>query len=574
MATASKTATKSSPALTLTAQGNSSWQQRESLVSENLVEDSRLNRLLQNRGVTGDQVEQFLRPSYKHLRSFGKNTALLDLEHGVQLLREAVTSKSKVVLFGDYDVDGVCGTTVLTEVLASLGANPIPLLPHRERDGYGLQMGSIPEIRSHKPSLVVTIDNGSSSHQAIDALRGQGIRVIVADHHTVGSTTPRPDAFINPKRADEKATFRDLCATGVAYRLAEALLREMGTPDGQEKWLLDLVAIATVCDMVPLTGDNRDFVHFGLKTLEKTRRLGLARMIERVGPKVNAETLGFRIGPRLNAAGRLEHAKTALGLTMAKSNVQADQALDLLEQLNRERQNLTQRVVLEALEQAKKYQNDAALVLHHPDWPRGVCGLAAGKLATKLNRPVFVLEEQDVSVGSGRSIPNISLAHALSSMSELFERSGGHAAAAGCSLTKNNLSLFRSKLNEYVLKKRGQVIPARLLSYDLNITLQDVTLELVDLLRQLEPFGIGNARPLMRINDVRVIDSRVIGRTGDHLALSLAHQGTKRRAVMWGQAKERMIQQGERLDILAYVKENTWRDTRTAELEVADIRSR
>lgn len=524
-------------------------------------------------------AEQFLSPTYAGLRRFGGAAPLRDLDVAVEVLARAAKARGTVVVFGDYDVDGVCGTALACDALTRTGARTVPMLPHRERDGYGLQEGSVAGILVHKPQAVLTVDNGTASGPAIAALKRAGIAVVVADHHEVHNELPPADAVVNGKRADETGAFRTLCATGVAFRIAESLYDRFGVADGQEKWLLDLAALATVCDMVPLVGDNRAIVRFGLRTLSKTRRPGLTALLQSSGSVgngssgiLNAEHLGFRLGPRLNAAGRIVHAQRALELVQTDSPSAAASHAQHLEDLNRERQALTRRVVEEARIAAEEFADAPSLVLASSGWPRGVCGLAAGKIAEEFQRPTFVLEKADPCVGSGRSVPGVDISAALASMREIFVRAGGHAAAAGCTIAPSALGDFRTRLNEYVSNARpdGPQAPTR--TYDLTITLADVNLGMLDVLTQLEPFGVGNPKPTFRIDGCTVSATRPIGADGKHLSLVLTQAGEKRRAVAWGKADALAeLSPGEQVDVLAHVRENDWRGTRSAEIEVVDV---
>jgi single-stranded-DNA-specific exonuclease len=529
--------------------------------------------LLANRGITTlKAANEYLTPRYSMVKDFGGGTTLIDMDKALATLVPLIKQKATLVVFGDYDVDGVCGTALLLDVFSRLGARVVPVLPHRERDGYGLQVGSIDRIMVHEPAAVVTVDNGILSHEAVDILEKKKIPVVIVDHHEPAATLPRAHAVLNPRRHDEVASFRRLCATGVAFRLAEALFKEFKIPDGQEKWLLDLVAVATVCDMMPLEGDNRGLVLFGLKTLEKTRRVGLIEMLAQVSTdQLSAETIGFRIGPRLNAAGRLEHAQTSLDVLITKDAGQARGHLAELERLNRERQVLTRQVVDEARLVALEAGDVACFVLAKKGWSKGVCGLAASKIAEEFNRPTFILEEDTFCVGSGRSVPGFDLAEALHDMSDLFVRAGGHAAAAGCTLKLENLADFRARLSEKVAAARSDAPQRRSKKYDLAVGLHDIDLSLIDTVKQLEPFGMGNPAPVFRIENAEVVACRAVGADQKHATLTLQQNGNVKRGIAFGQAEAlAKVTPGMKIDVLAHVKENNWRNNRSAELEIID----
>ncbi|MFH0830876.1 MAG: single-stranded-DNA-specific exonuclease RecJ [Parcubacteria group bacterium] len=534
--------------------------------------DSVLEELLVNRGiVSATQALRFLQPHYDELRLFGEKTAPRGLSQAVGRLVKAVHARERVIVFGDYDVDGVCAAAILVDVLGRAGLAVEAVLPDRERDGYGLQVGSIPDLLARKPSLVVTVDNGTQSHSAVEQLKRAGISVVILDHHEPGPNLPKADVVINPKQSGETATFRAACAAGLAFRLGKGLHDALGVPAGQEKWLLDLAAIATVCDMVPLAEDNRLIVHFGLKTLGRTRRIGLQTLIDQSAghDPLSSEIIGFRLGPRLNAAGRLEHAKRSLDLMLTRNHATARQLTGLLDQLNRERQQLTRRIVTEALSEAQQFEEEPALVLASTNWPKGICGLAASKVAERLNRPVFVLEQGELCVGSGRSVPGVNLAEAIEQMRPLFVRAGGHAVAAGCTIRSDKLTQFRTGLVAFTRKKRGATVPAQILEYDTDLALAQVDLGLVNRLAQLEPYGMGNPRPVIKFTDCTIERMRLVGADQQHVSVSL-RQGTQvRRAIAFSQAGEfNALGPGARLDILARVRQNEWGGSKSAELQI------
>ncbi|MFO0704462.1 MAG: single-stranded-DNA-specific exonuclease RecJ [Candidatus Andersenbacteria bacterium] len=575
---------KSSGAPTQTAPVTSSnkagtlWKHKEVQPSPALVAavgDPFLATLLSQRGITDPAAaDRFLKPTYNALRLFGgAPDTLLGLEKLVGRLLRALQHKEKIVVFGDYDVDGVSGSAALVDALRLLKADVRAVLPHRERDGYGLQLGSLPLLQRHGPQVVVTVDNGIQSHAAVAQLQKSGIDVLIIDHHQPGPELPAAYAIVNPKQAGEGTSDRTLCAGGLVFRVVEALFSKSGVTDGQEKWFLDLAALATVCDMVPLTRDNRLLVHFGLKTMQRTRRLGLRQLIDSsLGrEKLSAETIGFRLGPRLNAAGRLEHAQSALELLATQSPLQAVELAGLLDRLNRERQQFTKKVVQEALLAAQAYLHEPALVLTNAEWPKGVVGLAASKLAERFNRPVFVLQEGAECVGSGRSVPGVDLAAAIESMRPLFVKAGGHAAAAGCTISRENLPAFKSGLLSFTRRQRGQTVPPRVREYDGELTLDRVALDFLDLQTQLEPYGMGNPRPVLRLRDCVVDSLRLVGADQRHVSLVLRQGRVTRRAVAFGQADRFAgVGRGAQLDVFAQVRQNDWGGSRSAELQILD----
>lgn len=532
-----------------------------------------IKRLLINRGLYDLASQQnFFIPRYETIRNQEKKNKLKDLSKAVNILLPLLKRRQNIVLYGDYDVDGICATALLKDACEKIGGRVFMALPDREKDGYGLQAKAISQLMRYQPAAIITVDNGMTSHQAIKKIQQLKIPVIVCDHHQPDKELPPAAAILNPKQPGERVQYKELCATGVAFYLASELYKQAGVSAGQEKWLLDLVALATICDMVPLTQDNRTLVHFGFKTLARTKRCGLAQLLSQVGgfEDLTADTVGYRIGPRLNAAGRLEHARQALDLICTDRAEMAQTICKSLEKLNAERQRLTNQVLLAARAQAQLSLEAAAWVLAHPTWPRGICGLVASRLVEEYNRPVFVLEEGDICVGSGRSVPGFDLAGALQSMPEIFIRAGGHPAAAGCTIRKNNLAEFKKRFAQIVKKNIGTKTP-KIIFYELELTLSDISLTLAECLQKFEPFGIGNARPLLKISNCKITRLKPVGREKKHLSLLLEDHGITRRAIAfnWGSRMETIPQN---VELLAYLKINQWRGWRSPELEIVDFK--
>ena len=530
--------------------------------------------LLDLREIAQADQQAFLDPDYEQLHVTGESD-ILDINIAAALLTKLARDGKRIAIFGDYDVDGVCGTALLDQALRKIGAKTILKLPHRERDGYGLQLAAVPELLSSAPDAVVTVDNGSSSAAAIDKIKQAGVPVVVVDHHVIPAEAPIPDAFCNPKRSNETAGFRLQCATGVAFRLAEQMYRLAGVPEGQEKWLLDLVALATVCDMVPLVGDNRAFVQFGLKTLQRTKRPGLRALLEVSGVPaegaIQSDAIGFKLGPRLNAAGRIEHAQQALEVVTATNQQTATDLAAQLDQINQRRKTETIKVVDGARAAASEYDQAVSLVLVSPGWPRGVCGLAAGRLARELNKPVFVLEEGELCVGSGRTAGNIDLAAMIAEAPDLFEKAGGHAAAAGCTLKRDRIGAFRKHFEQYVRDNRGDKVPQREHLFDLEIPLAFVDQALLDIVMQLAPFGQANPEPVFKFSDCVIERVKNVGSDERHVSFSVSQNNKHVKGIAFGMAEElSWMQPGARVDLLATVQENLWQNVRNAELILID----
>ena len=386
-------------------------------------------RLVEKRGFS----TLFLNPRYEDLKD---PFILPDMKKAVERIEKAINDGEKILIYGDYDVDGVTASTVMEQALVMAGVEPAKIeimLPDRFADGYGMSSELVKRAKKQKINLVITVDCGSRNHQIIDELNNLEIDSIITDHHEVGDSLPDSIAVINPKRNDSSdEDLRELAGVGVAFKLAQALVKEGLIREGQEKWLLDLVLIGTICDSMLLTGENRIIGHYGIKVLEKTKRVGLRELMQRAGvKKLNSESIGFQIGPRLNAAGRLDTANISLELLRAKSSAEAAELAEKLESLNKKRKN-EQNIATREIE--ARGISDEPVIIEVGNWHEGILGIVAGRLVDKYKKPAFVLAETSadgVLKGSGRSFGDFNLALALDFVNDLIITGGGHAAAAG-----------------------------------------------------------------------------------------------------------------------------------------------
>ena len=477
-------------------------------------------RLIKIRGLT----EDFLNPKYENLED---PFILPDMEKAVECLKTAIKTDEKILIYGDYDVDGVTASTVMESALKLAGVKPENLeimLPDRFLDGYGMSPKLIERAKKQGITLVITVDCGSHNHEIIDELNELKIDTIVTDHHEVGETLPEAIAVINPKRRDSKSeNLRNLAGVGVAFKFAEALAKEGMIENGQEKWLLDLVLIGTICDNMLLIGENHILGFYGLKVLAKTRRPGLRELMQSAGVKnLNSESIGFQIGPRLNAAGRLDTAELSLNLLRTDSAPEAASLTNKLEALNKKR-NTEQISATNEIE--KRGIIDGPVVIEVGNWHEGILGIVAGKLVERYQKPAFVLTEVENGYlkGSGRSFGDFNLAEALSNVKDLIISGGGHAAAAGVRLEQKNLYAFREKINAYYeslnLKNQEKYLKP---TPDLDIEdLSELNLDFLEELKKLEPFGLGNEEPIFRLKNVNIELIRKMGADEKHLRLDI-----------------------------------------------------
>lgn len=542
------------------------------------------------RGLSSETRASFLLPSYDRRHD---PFLLPDMEPAVDRLKRARASQEKITIYGDYDIDGLTATTVLLDALGQFGFMHIDaFIPNRFVEGYGLTIDAIERIAETGATLIITVDCGSLSEKEICRAAELGIDVIVTDHHNVASIQPPAVAVINPKRLLQdypddyehytlKKTsthsnlypFLDLPGVGVAFKLVQALQTELdGMPEGQEKWLLDLVALGTVCDVVSLVDENRLHVFWGLRVLAQTRRPGLKALmaVARVEPsQLTARHLGFGLGPRMNAAGRLETAQYALDMLRARDGMQALEWAERLDQMNSDRRNEQDQIYAAAVAQAEQYTQDPVLVVSAPGWNHGIIGIVAAKLLEKFKKPTYVLEEMGKeSKGSARSYGDFSAADAIRSSDDLITKGGGHTCAAGVTLPTHNIAAFRARVNEYYrsLALRPQ-LPLLLPEADVSIAdFAEVTEQLIDELAALEPYGNGNPEPVLRLPRAHVVYVRRMGSDAQHVKLTVADaKGVTRDMIAFTADPEWFREPGEYVDIWFQPIVNEWRGNRNVE---------
>lgn len=547
-------------------------------------------KILQARGLTNGAADEFLHPDY----SKGHDPFLLpDMHAAVVRLVQARERQEHITIYGDYDIDGLTATTILLDAFSSFEFRFVEtFIPNRFIEGYGMTVEAVERIAETGATLIVTVDCGSLSEEPIKRAKELGVDVIVTDHHNVAPVQPPAVAVINPKRLLQeypkryhnfiltKQTktkplypFLDLPGCGVAFKLVQALQTRLdGLGLGQEKWLLDLVALGTVCDVVTLVDENRSHVYWGLKVLARTRRPGLKALmaVSSVEPeKVNARSLGFALGPRMNAAGRLETAKYAQDMLLADTNDEALELAQKLDEMNVARRADQDVIYKAALEQAANYHDDPVLVLSHPEWNHGIVGIVAAKILEKYKKPAYVLQEMgDESKGSARSYGDFSAADAIRASDDIITKGGGHKLAAGVTLPTGNIDAFRKRVNEYFLSlDLPPQLPHLLPKADVVIIdFSEVTEGLIEQIIQLEPFGNGNPEPVLQINDAVVINVRTMGANGQHVKLAVQDvAGKVLEMLAFNAPAEWFVEIGMRVNLWFQPSVNEWQGRRTVE---------
>jgi single-stranded-DNA-specific exonuclease len=471
------------------------------------------------------EIDSFLNPSYEqHLHD---PFLLSGMQQAVERIQEAVTKKQRVVIYGDYDIDGITASAVLLETFENLGHEATSYIPDRFEEGYGINLDALKKIKKEDYDLVVTVDCGITSAKEIAWAMKNGLDIIVTDHHAVPELIPEAVAVINPKLPNDPYPFKDLAGVGVAFKLAQALQKATGKPEaGQEKWLLDLVALGTVCDVVSLVGENRVLAKYGLMVMHKTRRVGiraLAQVSQVPVDTIRSYHLGYVFGPRMNAAGRLEHAAKSLELMTTDDQAWAMQIAEELDALNHQRRSDQARIFAEATTQAEQYADDPILVLANADWSHGVVGIVASKLVEKYHKPALVMQILgDTTKGSARSCGDFNIVEALRSTGDLLIKAGGHHYAAGCTLKTDDIDKLRNALNSYFVEHGTTVYEPDALASDGQVEqLSDLNWELLESLEELEPFGNGNSKPVLLGHELKVADIRRVGAEQQHLKLTL-----------------------------------------------------
>ena len=530
--------------------------------------------VLLGRGLdTAEKLRLFLRPPhnlpYDPLRLDGMDLA-------VQRLYRAIERKETVGVFGDFDVDGVTGTAIIVEGLRAFGVPVLPYLPHRVDEGHGLSNAAVEQLSKHGVSLIVTVDCGVTSVDEVSWARHLGTEVIITDHHIPGPALPEAAAIIDPRIAGSKYPYLHLSGAGLAFKLIQGLCQFYGQPWSTS--LLELAAMGTIADLVPLTDENRYLVREGLTGLAETKRPGLLALYRngRIEPKsINAETVGYQIAPRLNSAGRMGHAGDSLALLTTESDAEAEVLAAKLESLNLERRALSDQSYQAAVEQLSKIETlPAILIVDHPCFTPGVAGLVAGRLLDTYNRPAIALAavEGDRLTASARSLPEFNMVEALSKCEDLFERYGGHAQAAGFTLRRRNVPPLVERMTALAEEALSGEDSEAVMPVDAEVQLPALNDALLAWLTDLEPWGVGNPAPTFLSRGVHVMETRYMGNQGQHLRLQV-RQGNSEWTALAFNLGEKWVQGTPLLDLVYTISKDSWRGEERHVLQVADLRA-
>lgn len=551
-----------------------------------------LARTLVLRGITSfEEARDFFRSTLDDLHDPFR---MQDMDTAADRLAQAVQSGERVLVYGDYDVDGTTATTLLTQFLRDHGVPVSYFIPDRYEDGYGLCTRGLDEAVAAGASLVVALDCGITAHAEAAYAREQGLDLVICDHHTPKATLPDATAVLDPKRSDCDYPFKELCGCGVGFKLVQATLDRLGEDPDRAFEALDLLAIATASDIVSLDGENRVLMDAGLQALQTSRRPGLVALAEAADLSLSdVDSTGrivFTLGPRINAAGRMEHASAAVDLLLADTQQEARPLAQTLEALNRNRKEVDRRIVKEATEQAERHitaRTPHALVLYDPDWHLGVIGIVASRIVEQFHKPTIMLTRNgDAVKGSARSIAGINIYEALTDCEDVLTQFGGHDYAAGMSLPEDQVDALRDRFDDAV----GERVTPELLTptkkVDAHVDLRIIgshTDRFWAVLKQFRPFGPSNPTPVFQSGGLRVVGRpRTVGSGGDHLKFRVAPADANDAAatfdvIGFGMGSKldvlrRSQTEGTPLELLFSLEENTWKGRTSLQLRARDLR--
>lgn len=531
-----------------------------------------LATVLVNRGIVDDEeIRVFLNPTRS---DFHDPYLMPDMEIAVERIIKAINNQEKVIIYGDYDVDGITSITVLKKFLKTCGLEVDYYIPNRLSEGYGLNKAAIDYIKEKEYTLIITVDCGISGIEEIKYANSLGIETIVTDHHEPMEVLPPAVAIVDLKRKDNDTyPFKSLAGCGVVFKLTQALGMRLGIDEKEYLKYLDIVCVGTISDIVPLVDENRVIAKLGLKLVEVTRNPGLKALLNASGYKVvNSNTISFGIAPRINACGRMGYEEEALKLFLTENLVQASEITERLNKYNRDRQEIEKNIYDEAIKMMEKEDSNAqSIVLGSNNWHHGVIGIVSSKITEMYFKPsILICFEGEDGKGSGRSIPGFDLHEALAETAKYLEKYGGHEMAVGLSLKKNNFNRFKEAFERYVEEKDiTGIVP--IIEIDKQISLKDIDSNIVKQLDLLEPFGEANRRPIFVYKNLKIDSIRALS-DGKHLKMTLKDGNTIVNAIgfnMGQLSKEYMI--GDRIDVVGTLEINAYNGREMVQINVKDI---
>ncbi|WP_270324965.1 single-stranded-DNA-specific exonuclease RecJ [Lactococcus petauri] len=528
--------------------------------------DTLAAQILWQRGIRAEEeIQAYLNPDLQQLHD---PFLLHDMEKAVQRILTAIENGQNILIYGDYDADGMTASSVMKSALDELGAEVQVYLPNRFTDGYGPNLDVYKYfIQNEDIDLIITVDNGVAGHEAIAYAQSQNVDVIVTDHHSMPEVLPEAFAIVHPEHPESNYPFKYLAGVGVAFKVATALLDYIPSD------MLDLVAIGTIADMVSLTDENRILVSHGLKVLANTERAGLMELMRLSGTdfeKVNEETIGFQIAPRLNALGRLDDPNPAIELLTGWDEEVASEIAQMIDEKNSERKVIVENIFNQAL---TMITDEPIQILHHKDWHKGVLGIVAGRLLEQFHKPIIMLaEEEGVLRGSARSIENFNIFEALNEHRELFMAFGGHKQAAGMTFALENVEAIKQVMLDFIQENDIDMSEKSSLEVQGSLQFDEISLETIRSLEKLSPYGMDNPKPHFLLTDYQVEQARSMGKDNSHLKLKLVQNGQALDAVYFGHGAESLEFEQSDTELVGTLSSNTWNGTTTVQLMVADAR--
>lgn len=528
--------------------------------------DTLAAQILWQRGIRAEEeIQAYLNPDLQQLHD---PFLLHDMEKAVQRILTAIENGQNILIYGDYDADGMTASSVMKSALDELGAEVQVYLPNRFTDGYGPNLDVYKYfIQNEDIDLIITVDNGVAGHEAIAYAQSQNVDIIVTDHHSMPEVLPEAFAIVHPEHPESNYPFKYLAGVGVAFKVATALLDYIPSD------MLDLVAIGTIADMVSLTDENRILVSHGLKVLANTERAGLMELMRLSGTdfeKVNEETIGFQIAPRLNALGRLDDPNPAIELLTGWDEEVAAEIAQMIDEKNSERKVIVENIFNQAL---TMITDEPVQILHHKDWHKGVLGIVAGRLLEQFHKPIIMLaEEEGILRGSARSIENFNIFEALNEHRELFMAFGGHKQAAGMTFALENVEAIKQVMLDFIQENDIDMSEKSSLEVQGSLQFDEISLETIRSLEKLSPYGMDNPKPHFLLTDYQVEQARSMGKDNSHLKLKLVQNGQALDAVYFGHGAESLEFEQSDTELVGTLSSNTWNGTTTVQLMVADAR--
>ena len=544
---------------------------------EELKEKYKINNLLAtilvNRGITSEEkIRQFLEPTRQ---DFYDPYLMKDMEIAVERIVKAIENQEKVIIYGDYDVDGITSTTVLKKFLKDLGLEVSYYIPNRLNEGYGLNKTAVEKIVNEGYSLMITVDCGITGIEEIDYANSLGLEVIVTDHHEPVEELPKALAVIDNKRKDSTYPFRDLAGVGVAFKLCQALGMRLGLKEESYLKYLDIVCVGTISDIVPLVDENRVITKLGLMLVKQTRNMGLKSIINSSGyTKIDSNTISFGVAPRINACGRMGKAEEALELLLSNDIYKVNELTKRLNEHNKERQEIEKGIFESAVEKIEKEHLDEnrTIVVGGSGWHHGVIGIVSSKITDMYFKPSILLsfEEDGTGKGSGRSIPGFDLHDALMKCQDSLEKFGGHSMAVGVTIRKEKLEEFEKQFEKVAEEEKiEEIVPV--LNIDSKIDLNSLDKEMIESLKELEPFGEANKMPIFAFKNLRIDSIRALSE-GKHLKLTLKEDNRIINAIgfnMGALAEEYRI--GDKIDVAGVLEINTFNGVDNLQINIKDV---